>query len=316
MFPLPSFVSIPRAPAATTLPLPRLLGRMLVGARSVHAGSATRSLWRAAALFGRQLGWARELRPWHDGSIPSLHDALKARPALGSAMFRPYINSRWTPRQRLVAIEAHYRLLDGPTRVLRLAPRERLTLATVCVADATIDVTLDAPPWFNHEGELTLSLFSGTQRLYSVAFSLGSEPDARAAYIGALQGRGGAEALDVYRDLTHALHGLRPRELLLTAFRLVCQQAGVTRLLAISDACHTRRSDYFRASTKVSTSYDAVWHEHDGQLRADGFFELPVAVARRAPESIPARKRSQYRRRYEMLDLLAADLTRALRARG
>jgi len=268
------------------------------------------------ALFGQQLGWLGELRLWHDGSIPSLHDAVRARPALGSALFRPYLNSRWTPRQRKVAIEGHYKLLDGPARMLRLAPGERVTLATVCVADAAIDVTLDSPPWFNHEGELTLSLFGGTKRLYSVAFSLGSESGSRLAYIGALQGHAGAEALDTYRDLTHACHGLRPRELLLTAFRQVCEQAGVTRLLAVSDACHARRSDYFRRSTKVSTSYDAVWLEHDGQPRADGFFELPVAVARRSPESIPARKRSQYRRRYEMLDGLAAGLADALRRRA
>jgi hypothetical protein len=312
---VPSAVLNQRAPLATTLPLGRLLRRMLVGARHVHAGPAPRSLWRAAALFGRQLSWLRELRRWHDGSIPSLHDAVKARPALGSALFRPYVNSQWTPRQRKFAIEGHYQLLDGPMRMLRLAPRERLTLATVRVGAAAIDVTLDAPSWFSHEGEQTLSLFSDTQRLYSVAFSLGSEAGVRVAYIGALQGLAGAEALDIYRDLTHTLHGLRPRELLLTAFRRVCEQAVVTRLLAVSDACHARRSDYFRRSTKVSTSYDAVWREHDGQLRADGFFELPVAVPRRAPESIPARKRSQYRRRYEMLDLLATDLGQALRAR-
>ncbi len=128
------------------------------------------------------------------------------------------------------------------------------------------------------------------------------------ADVGALQGYRGDEALGIYRHLTPGLHGLRPRDLLLAAFRALCSGLGTTRILAVGDRHRVCDSGYFRFDRNLDRSCDAAWAEHHGACRPDGFFELPVVVERRSREAIPTPERAEYRRRYEMLARLGADI--------
>lgn len=70
-----------------------------------------------------------------------------------------------------------------------------------------------------HEGELTINLLDGGLRLYAPAFSLGQIGQQRVAWVGALPGLHSAEALQIYRSLIRCMHGLRPRDLLVTSLR-------------------------------------------------------------------------------------------------
>lgn len=293
-----------------------LMSRMWRLARAVHPGMTPTALWRAGSLFMRQMMNRRELRAWLGEGNPALKEMLAWRPSIVSAVNRPYLTSAWGASRRLVAIDDHYRQLAGRAHALRLAPDTMLRLATVEARGQAVEVTLDSPTWFVHEGELSLNLFLAGERIYTVVFSLGQDDGKPTAFIGAIQGLGSERALHIYRGLTHALHGLRPRELLLAAFRTLCREVGVQRVLAVSDARRVSASGYFSGGIRVHSSYDAVWKEHLGELRGDGFHALPLEVARRANESIPSRKRSEYRQRYAMLDQLQADLARGLRDRG
>lgn len=308
---LPSVLSTSGA-HVTAVSLSALTWHLLRLARATHPGLAPRSLWRAFRLFSGKMRWLGLMRSWYsDTSNPALLQMLRLRPDLVCATDRPYVNSAWTPRQRLEAIQRHYRQIQGPRSFLGFAPGERLHLGTLALDGGSLDIVLDKPAWFVHEGEVAISLFRGELRLYSLVFLLGCAEGRRVAYIGALQGMGSDQALDIYRDLTHALHGLRPRDLLITAFRMLCARVGADRILAVSDAHSMGRSSYF-ARDKLQTSYDSAWLEHRGVSTADGFFELPTPVARRPHEEIPSRKRAQYRRRYEMLDALEAQMGAAL----
>lgn len=126
----------------------------------------------------------------------------------------------------------------------------------------------------------------------------------RVAYVGALQGLRSPDALEIYRQLTHQLHGLRPRDLLLTAFRRFGLALEVTRILAVDDSHRVSSNGYFAASGQVLSSYDEIWTESGGIATSGGFFELGPVAGRRESSAVPARKRALYRRRYEMLDAL------------
>jgi len=156
-----------------------------------------------------------------------------------------------------------------------------------------------------------ISLCEETERRYTLAFSLGSVNGETVAYVGSLQGGGGAEnMLEIYRALTHALHGIRPRDFLFTSFRLLCRQLGVQRILAISDRARLHRNPYFKNKVGLFSDYDAIWKELGGVPLDNGFFEFGVPVVYREPADIPTRKRAQYRRRYAMLDGIAAQMER------
>jgi len=72
-----------------------------------------------------------------------------------------------------------------------------------------------------------------------------------------------------------------------------------------------------QADSAAGMFYDDVWADRGGTRVAPTHFELPLAGSRRPLEEVAAKKRSMYRRRYEMLDAIDAalptDLTTAER---
>jgi uncharacterized protein len=134
------------------------------------------------------------------------------------------------------------------------------------------------------------------------------------AYVGAMQGLRSPDALEIYRQLTHQWHGLRPRDLLLTAFRRVGLALGVTRILAIDDVHRVSSHAYFASSTQVLSSYDEIWRESGGLPTTDGFFELAPTTPRREADAVPPRKRALYRRRYAMLEELDGQIDASVAA--
>jgi len=286
--------------------------RLLRTARTTWPDSPPLSVGRALRWWLRKLGHLHTLHDWHiDPSNPALREMLAYRPSIVNAAVRPYIDATWPAERRLDVIAQHYRLLRGPLRFLRFAPDKQVVLARVTADATSVDVVLDKAPWFAHEGELVLSLFKDGQRLYSLAFTLGSDSGGKFVYAGALQGASGDDVLATYRELTHALHGLRPRDLLFTAFCYLCEELQLLFIRAVGDERSACRSSYFGARPVVS-SYDAVWLEHDGTLNDDGFYDLVPEAKRRQDDAIPPRKRAQYRRRYAMLDALRAQMQAAL----
>lgn len=271
-----------------------------------------------ARMFPRRLSWAdwknRGLMLWRMRKyLPAVHawyatrdnpwlaEAQARFPLLAGSMYLPYINFDWTPPQRLAVIDRHYRLLDWRTAILARSIGEAVELADFAAEYPGLRLVLDKAEWLNHEGEAALNLFVDEHRCYSVVFTLAEEAGERVLLVGALQGSGAPRARELYRDLTHALHGMRPRDLLLASLKLLARQFGIERLLAISGG----------KRWQVAADYDAIWLEHRGVLRADGFFVLPAEVPRRDFRDLPPNKRKSYRRRYEMLDRLGADIIAA-----
>lgn len=284
--------------------------------RTIYPEYTPAAIYNAAALFVGQAARWRRLRAWYAADRSPLQEAFAARPALVSVLRRPYIHTGWQPDRRLEAVETHYGQVAGPARALRLEPGAAARLAVLPTACGPLELVLDAPIWFIHEGELSLNLFHQGERIFTIAFSLGLDRGEPVAFVGALQGWGNPRAIDLYRSLTHALHGLRPRDLLIGSFRMLCRELGLVRWLAIGDAGRVSDSAYFKSPQRVRSSYDAAWAEHGGKVRGDGFHDLPVVMARRAHADIPSRKRAAYRQRYEMLDRLEAESARSLQARA
>jgi uncharacterized protein VirK/YbjX len=168
-----------------------------------------------------------------------------------------------------------------------------------------VSLIIDRAPWLAREGHLALSLFKDNFRSFSVAFSLFADPEP-ALFIGCVQGRQSHEILALYRDLTKDFEGMRPRDFLLEALRLFALKIGVRHIYAVADEHKISRHKYFAGKTPAGISYDDVWEDRGGSRVAPTHFELPLAGSRRGLEEIPAKKRSMYRRRYDMLDAIEA----------
>jgi uncharacterized protein VirK/YbjX len=261
-------------------------------------------------LLGRALVFLPDIRKWFGISDnPLLTQALMRFPLMNSAIYWPYINHTWSMQRKLAIIDQHFRMLGGTAKILAKATFEEVELARL-EEYAGLRLVLDKAMWFLREGEIVLNLFINDQRIYSIAFTLGMDGGQPLVLVGALQGSNSELAPEVYREITHKLHGIRPRDLLMVTLKLLCGELGINRIWAVSNEFRQHNSPYFGNSHKykVLASYNEVWAEHGGVELDNGFFEIPATVRHKDMSEIPTRKRAAYRRRYDMLNKLALDI--------
>jgi uncharacterized protein len=294
-------------PSKMSLPENRLgrldvLKQMLRAVSYSRPGEKKELFRRVATHFARCAYHLEAFRDrFGDPANPALQETLALRPSLIACVIHPYLNVDWQFDQKLDTISGHYKLLNGRLGILRFPPLASIILADL--GDAT-QIRLHKFLLFEHEGEMTISLFKSDRRLYSLTFTLGQIGAELAAYAGGLQGLRSPEAVEIYRSLTHRMHGLRPRDLLVTAFRLLCGSFGIARILAVSDSKRICSNSYHCPSEQVFLSYDSAWIECGGVPMDDAFFELSPRLTQRSAHAIPSRKRAQYRRRYAMIDAI------------
>lgn len=238
---------------------------------------------------------------------PTLRLMARERPqTLVGPLIWPYLCASWDVDERFDHIEAHYRVIDAFPAPFPFSVEERLVLIELPEIFPGLRIVLDQPQWFMREGGLTISLFVEDFRAYSLAFSLAhnSAGGGLDCLIGSLQGRNAENTTELYRNLTKAAHGLRPRDFLLEVCRILCRHWGVSRLLGVRDNQRHHRHPYFGDKKVSGQDYDAIWLDRGGVLEDDNFYRLPIASERRADEDIKPNKRSLYRRRYQFLDML------------
>jgi uncharacterized protein VirK/YbjX len=288
-----------------------ILSRVHRLGRAMHPTLSVNSLKHQVILLGRVLVFLPEIRKWYEiPDNPLLKLALKRFPLISGAMYWPYINHTWPMERRLAAIDQHFRMLGGPSAIIARATFEEVELARLEEEYAGLRLVLDKAAWFLREGEIVLNLFVHDQRFYSIAFTLGVDAGQPLVFVGALQGSNSEAAQGIYRDITHALHGMRPRDFLMVVLKLLCGELGIHRIWAVSSDNRQHNSPYFGDShkEKVLVTYNEVWVEHGGIELDKGFFEIPALVRYKDMSEIPTRKRATYRRRYLMLDKLALDI--------
>jgi uncharacterized protein VirK/YbjX len=249
---------------------------------------------------------------------PMLGRLVSERPRILDALVDPYQSSNWDVRTRLHKLHAHYEAMEELGWLFDPLSEREVEFCRVTAMDPQLRLVLDDAIWFKDEGPLVFNLFLDDTRIFSLAFALRYEHGVLIAHVGAVQGRNSddlPDVKDIYRDLTRAAFGMRPRDLLIETFRLLCQHLGVARIYLVSDDNQQRRDFFGMTRHEVHANYDAMWIERGAWRLDKSTFELPLHAQHRDAADIPARKRRQYERRYEMLDAASEDIAAGLHAR-
>jgi uncharacterized protein VirK/YbjX len=154
------------------------------------------------------------------------------------------------------------------------------------------------------EGTLSVILKWGEAYLYQMIFWLRNEKDSGqpALYIGAMQGPNIVEANEVVKDLTKRFFGYRTKNLILYATRAFARGMGVGRIYAVTNEGYYA-NNHVRVDRKLKTSFSDFWEEAGGQPALDSrYYMLPLIEHRKTIEEIKTHKRSQYRKRFAVLD--------------
>jgi uncharacterized protein len=242
-----------------------------------------------------------------------LGQLLANRPEIWEMVLTPYLASHWGPSERLNRILDHCRTTErlGP---LFTAPwNGYVVITSLPEIGPSYRLMIDQPRWLLREGQSTISLWDGGDRIFSLSYCLSSGCGTVVAYVGGIQGLPGM--LDRYRELTKKAHGMRPTDLTIELFRMICKSINVERILCVSDEIRQDRSNYYLDRKDVSSTrrpFNPIWTERGAVLREDGFFAIPTTSLRRTSDNVPRNKRAMYKLRYEMLDSISVRIKDAV----
>ncbi len=288
----------------------RNIATILATSALVCPGMGFRPLYQRIRFFFRSIVLYHSISPLLEASPESpLGELMAFRPQTIGAAIWPYQCSAWDARTRFERIRNHYAVVEK-IGIANFPVDSEIALLDLGEIRDGLRIVIDQPIWFMREGQLSFNLFLGTKRIYTIAFSLFQDGSSIGALVGAIQGRDIDGALDLYRDLTKSSQGMRPRDLLFETFRMFCSEIGVNQILAVSDAFrHHRDQEYFgKTFKKASANYDEIWTERGGVRFSPTFFELKVTEPEKDLSTVPAKKRSMYRRRLEMLRRIKSQL--------
>lgn len=224
-------------------------------------------------------------------------------PSLVGNLIWPYQCAAWAPAEQIRRIAEHFEAVERIPG-LSLAPDDKLQLLDLSEYSPDTFVILDRAKWLSREGHLSLNLFKRNFRAFSVSFSLRDGPE-RELFIGGIQGRQVDNILGLYRDWTKDFHRLRPRDLILELLRLFARAINVQRISAVADAHKIARHRYFGGKA-AGINYDEIWLDRGGERTEPSHFVLPAEPQRRKLVDVSSKKRGMYRKRYAMLDEIAA----------
>lgn len=226
---------------------------------------------------------------------PLLIPLLNARPNYSYPLAHRFLDKRFTAKQRLQKICDN--LLFLPTRLIHISP----------LWDKAINFGEIIPEfelWLNinehqpMEGFWALELrYKPTQQLiYLLTFGKLDN----SLLIAVIQGPNFEGSKELVKQLTKSCHGLRPAYLMVETMKALTAVLGYQSLLGIPQKYQNKSR--FVQSKRYVVDYDTIFAESNGKL--EQYWQLPLELESKDIEDIPSKKRSMYRKRYEMLSNL------------
>jgi uncharacterized protein VirK/YbjX len=251
---------------------------------------------------------------------PAVHPFVTANPRLAFRPMGTYMSRRWDWTKRLKVIRDTYLFADatgGAFREALLRPEGILLARCPLEKMGALTLRMRADAQFRKEGEVGVFLtFEGLEgAVSSFAFSLERLTGGWISYLGALQGRKGGDE-EAIKAATKAMHGLRPKALMVFAAQEIARSLRVSELLGVGNGIHVARSRMFGPAKKILFDYDALWLELGGQPGEEGWYRLPLKGQRRPAEEVKPQKRSMYAKRFALMDALARQIRTVLTASG
>ncbi|WP_200553084.1 VirK/YbjX family protein [Kosakonia sp. LAM2021] len=244
---------------------------------------------------------------------PLLAQMLHVQPGLPCRLHRPWLSINMNRTQTAQAICWHYenmiRLLPA-SLINSYLSKAGLTLAVLTGKDEqAYSLRLRSDFMLDKEGEATL-VFCDAQDtiLAELTFALCQFTGKTTLYIGGLQGAKAHVPHEAIQVATKACHGLFPKRLLVETAMTMAKFLQVEEIRAVSNETHIYRNARYRKKKQglLHADYNSFWESLGAVADQHGDFVLPLVMPRKPMEEIASKKRSEYRRRYELLDSLQA----------
>lgn len=225
-----------------------------------------------------------------------------------SILYR-FCDKRFTPKQRLTALCYHFTFAEHAFHASLCQTLVNETSILLAPLTDDISVYLNINEIDPLEGFFSINLRNQAgQRLYDLSFSFLPQHQ---LLIASIQGPKGEDAQDTVRKMTKQLHGMRPSYMLIVVIKLICQQLHCQPY----GIKHKNQAKYrWNDHSRLLFNYDQFWQENAAHYdQTSQYWQLSTEIERRLLEDIPSKKRSMYRKRYQMFDQLQQAINALLR---
>lgn len=221
------------------------------------------------------------------------------KPYRTNTLLSIYCNKTFNVKQRLNAIIDNFDLAEkllGNENVQNLISNQSIELADL-TDELTLNLNINQIDPYEGFFSLNIQNKITRQSYYDASFTFLSP---NKLLIASMQGPKGEDAQELVRTVTKDLHGVRPMFMLMNGFKLLAHKLNC-ELLGIP---HKHQAKYrWNDSSKLLFNYDQFWSENNGE-KQQFYWTIPCNIERKDLETIASKKRSMYRKRYQMLDEL------------
>ncbi len=220
------------------------------------------------------------------------------------AVLRKYCDNRFNKKQRVQAIMDNFSVAEqvfGRSFSQLLVEKDKVLLAELT---DELDLYLAINQIDPFEGFFAVNIRNKQgQRIYDASFSFLA---GNKLLITSVQGPSDDNSQELIKSTTKQLHGVRPMFMLVNVYKLLAKELNC-ELLGIA---HKNQGKYrWNDNARLLFNYDDFWQENNALLNPQGYWQLPVVIERKTLEDIQSKKRSMYRKRYEMFDFIEKNIT-------
>ncbi|WP_370605020.1 VirK/YbjX family protein [Citrobacter braakii] len=250
-------------------------------------------------------------------ALNSASKILTLQPALPAKIHRPYLYKGGKVSSRACDIIEHYRFIENLPVKLKFIflSDENILLAAFRGKYNERFYVYISSSGFDREGELMLSLYLEDTVVARLSFSFIRTHAGSTAFIGGLQGAEKGVGQEFIRYATKACHGLFPKRVLYEVFCLLNRTCGINDFIAVSENNHVFKQLRYRYQKRKMfvALYSDFWESVGGEVN-NGFYRLNTHTERKPLSDIASKKRSEYRRRYALLDNIEKEITLLLKS--
>lgn len=275
--------------------------------------------FRIKYLF-RSLAWPvstwKLLKAINEESV--MREILPVQHTLPGKIHRPYLYNGMPMAERTHAIISHYHFVKQlPFPRLRQAMLTQQGVELIGFSGKNgeaFTITLACTGRCEREGEVNLLFRRDGVQLAMLTFAVTVVDGEKVVMIGGIQGAHRDTPHEMIREATKACYGLFPKRLLMETLNLICAATGIEKIEAVSDNGHIFRSLRYRLKKRrlFHASYNEFWESLNARPLTAKLYALPLAFPRKPLEEIASKKRSEYRKRYELLDTMKQQFTHAI----
>ncbi len=239
---------------------------------------------------------------------PIWQQAFTVQTKLPTKIQKPYLYTGLPTAQRASALIDHYAFvknLENTTlKNAFISARGRVVASFYGKEGESFTIKMGSIGKSEREGETNMFLNMGETQLAALTFCVVNRPEGAVIIVGGFQGANRSTSHEVIKQATKSCYGLFPKRLLLESLQRIAAHAGIKHIQAVSNAGHVFRSLRYRHRKKDTfvASYDEFWDSIGAKRYSSALYSIPQHIPRKEMEDLPSKKRSEYRKRYTLLD--------------